>query len=61
MNFKCKNKFERKISGKGTAGVGKRFTSYEDINDIIKIIKTFKDSDVIIHRVTETVKHRVNQ
>ena len=50
-------KKKKKKNGKGTARVGKRFTLYKDINDIIKIIKLFKDSDVIIHRVTETVKH----
>ena len=41
------NKFERKIRGKGAVRFGKGFTlfiSNEDINDIIKIIKSLKDS-----------------
>ena len=39
------NKFERKISGKGAVRAGKGFTlfiSNEDMNDIIKIIKTLE-------------------
>ena len=54
------NKFERKISGKGAMRAGKGFTlffSNEDINDIIKIIKSLEDSGVLIDGVTETVKH----
>ena len=37
------NKFERKISGKGAVRAGKGFTPFipnEDMNDIIKIIKS---------------------
>ena len=55
------NKFERKISGKGAVIAGKRFTlfiSHEDMNDIIKIIKSL-DLGVLIDRVTETVKHEI--
>ena len=40
------NKFDRKINGKGA---GKRFTlliSNEDMNDIIKIIKSLQNSRV---------------
>ena len=54
------NKFERKISGKGTVRAGKGFTSFisnVDMNDIIKNIKSLKDSGVLIDGVTETVKH----
>ena len=54
------NKFERKISGKGAVRAGKGFTlfiSNEDMNDIIKIIKSLEDSGVLIDGVTETVKH----
>ena len=53
------NKFERKISGKGAVRERKvfsLFTSNEDMNDIIKIIKSLEDSGVIIDGVTETVK-----
>ena len=45
------NKFERKISGKGAVRAGKGFTlfiSNEDMNDIIKIIKSLEDSGVMI-------------
>ena len=53
------NKFGRKISGKCTVRAGKGFTLFilnEDMNDIIKIIKS-GDSDVLIDGVTKTVKH----
>ena len=58
------SKFERKISGKGTVGAGKAFTlliSNEDVNDIIKIIKSSEDSGVLIDEVTETVKHEIKK
>ena len=53
------NKFERRISGEGTIAtsgvgivrVGKRlafFMSNEDMNDIIKIIKSLEDLGVLI-------------
>ena len=50
------NKFERKISWKGVLRAGKEFTlfiSNEDVNDAIKIIKSLKDSGVLIDGVTE--------
>ena len=53
------NKFERKISEKGAVRARKRFTlfiSNEDMNDIIKIIKSLEDSGVLIYGATETVK-----
>ena len=49
------NKFKRKINGKGGVRTGKGFTlfiSNEDMNDIIKIIKSLEDDGI-----TETVKH----
>ena len=55
-------KFESKINGKGVvkAPIGFiLFTLNEDINDIIKIIKPFKDSGRSIEGVTETVKHEI--
>ena len=55
------NKFEREISGKGAVRAGKAFTSFisnEDMNDIIKIIKSLH-SGVLIDRVTETVKNEI--
>ena len=54
------NKFERTINRKGAVREGKRFTlfiSNEDMDDIIKIIKSLEDSSVLIDGVTETVKH----
>ena len=58
------NKFERKISGKGAAIAGKGFTLFilnEDMNDIIKIIKSLEDMGVLIGGVTETVKHEIKK
>ena len=52
------------ISGKGAVRVGKGFTlfiSNEDMNDIIKIIKSLEDSDVLVEGVTETVKNEKNK
>ena len=54
------NKFERKISPKGAVRAGKWLTLFilnEDRNDIIKIIKSLEDSNVLIDGITETVKH----
>ena len=56
--------FERKITGKRAARAGKRFNlffSNEDMNDIIKIIKSLENSGVLIDGVTETVKHEIKQ
>ena len=47
-------KFDRKISEKGAAETGKKITlfiSNEDMNDIIKIIKSLEDSGVLIDGV----------
>ena len=58
------NKFERKISGKGAFRTGKGFTlfiSNEDMNDIIKKIKSSEDSAVLIDEVTKTVKHEMKK
>ena len=58
------DKFDRKISGKGAVRAGKGFTlfiSNEDMNDIIKIIKSLEDSGVLIDGVTETVKHETTK
>ena len=43
---------------------GKGFTlfiSNEDMNDIIKIIKSLEDSNVLIDGITETVKHETKK
>ena len=58
------NKFKRKMRGKGAVRGGKRFTifiSNKDMNDVIKILKSLEDLDVLIDGVTETVKHKVKK
>ena len=58
------NKFDRKISGKGAVRTGEGFTlfiSNEDINDIVKIIKSLEDSDVLIDGDTETVNRETEK
>ena len=43
-----------------TAGKGfNLFIPNEDINDIIKIIKSLEDLGILIDRVTEAVKHEM--
>ena len=47
---------------KGTVRAGKGFilfNSNEDMNNIIKIIKSLEDSGVFIDEVIETVKHEI--
>ena len=52
------NKFERKIrAGKGFT----LFISNEDMNYIIKIIRSLADSGVLIDGVSETVKHEIKK
>ena len=54
------DRFRRKISEKRPVIAEKGFTLFilnEDINDIIRIIKSLEDSSVLIDGVTETVKH----
>ena len=58
------NKFKRKISGKEVVSAGKGFTSFilnEDVNKIIKTIKSLKDSNELIHGINETVKHKIKK
>ena len=58
------NQFERKISGKGAVKARKGFTLFilnEDLNDIIKIIKSLEGSDLLIDGVTETVKYETKK
>ena len=58
------NKFERKISGKEAVRAGKGFTlfsSNEDIDDIITIIKLLEVSEVLIEGITEAVKHKIEK
>ena len=37
------------------------YISNEDMNDIIKIIKSLQDSNVFIDRIPETVKHKTKK
>ena len=56
------NKFDTKVSRKGAVRARKwytLFTSNEDMNDIIQIIKSLEDSGVLINGVTETGKHEI--
>ena len=53
------NTFDRKLSQKGAVTVEKRFASFisnEDMNGIIKIIKSLEDLGVLIDGVNEIVK-----
>ena len=58
------NKFERKISEKGAVRAGKGFIIFivnEDMNDIIKIIKSLEDSNVLIESITESLKYETKK
>ena len=58
------NKAERRISEKRVVRAGKGFTlfiSNEDMDNIIRIIKSLKDSGVLTDGVTETVKHETKK
>ena len=58
------NNLGRKIIEKGAVRGGKGFTlfiSNEDMNDIIKFIKSLEDSDVLLDGVIETVKHEIKK
>ena len=64
LAFNAINKSERKISGKGAVRTGKGFTLLilnEDMNDIIKFIKSLEDSNVLIDGITETVKYEIKK
>ena len=64
LTLKVINKFKRKTSGRGAMRAGKKFTLFvlnEDMNDLIKIIKSLKDSGVLNDGVTETVKHEIRK
>ena len=59
-----RNIFERKTSGKGAVRVERGFTlfiSNYDMNDIIRIIKSVKDSGVLIDGISGTVKHEIKK
>ena len=57
------NKFETKISVKRAVKAGKRFILFilnKDMN-IIHLLKSLEDSDVLIDDITEIVKHEKQQ
>ena len=63
-NSNVMDKQWRKIIGKGAVRVGKWFTSLianEDMNNIIKIIKSLEDLNILIDGITETVKHEMKK
>ena len=62
------NNFEKKMyasgTGVGTVRAGKRFTLFILLicmDDIIRIIKSLENLDVLIDGVTETVKHEIKK
>ena len=58
------NKFEIKIRRKRDVRAGKGFNlfiSYEDINDMIKIIKSLQDTNVLLDGINEIVKHKTKK
>ena len=57
-------KFERKTSGKGGVRTERGFTlfsSNEDMNNFIKIIKSLQNLGVLIDSVAETLKHETKK
>ena len=55
---------KKKISEKGPVRARKGFTffiSNEDMNGIIKIMKSLENSGVLIVEITETVKHEIKK
>ena len=58
------NKFDRKMTEKGAVRAEKGFTlliSNENMNNVIKIIKSLEASGVLIDGVTETVKREIKK
>ena len=55
---------QRKIRGRGVVRAGKEITlvtSNEDIDDVIRIIKSLVNSGILLDGVRETVKHEVKK
>ena len=60
----ARNEFERKVSGKRAVRARKGFTLFllnGNMNDIIKIIKSLEDMDVLIECITKTVKYEIEK
>ena len=49
---------QRKIHGSGNTTL---ITSNEEMNDIIKIIQTLEDSNILIKEVTKTIKNETKK
>ena len=45
---------QKKIHGSGTTTL---ITSNEEMNDIIKIVQALEDSNILLERVTKTIKN----
>ena len=58
------DKFGRKITGQSPLRAGKVFTlliSNEDMDDIIKIVKSLEKSSLLIDATTEPVQHKLKK
>ena len=58
------NKFEGRTSEKGAVSVEKRFNLFilnEDMDDIIKIVKSLEDSEILVDGFTEPVKDEMKK
>ena len=54
----------KKTRGEGFIRTGKKVTlvmSYEDMVDIIKMIKSLENSGILIHGISETAKHEIKK
>ena len=49
---------QKKIHGSGTTTLT---ISNEEMNDIMKIVKAFKDSNILLKEVTKTIKSETNK
>ena len=52
------------MSGQGAARAGKRFILFvlnEDMDDVIKIVKSLGDSGVLVDVSTVTIKHKIKK
>ena len=59
-----RDNFERKISSRGAVRAGKGFTLFilnEDMDHVIRTIKSLGHSCVLIHGVAETVKREIKE
>ena len=50
--------FKKKILGSGTTTLA---ISSGEVNDIIKIVQALEDSDILLKRVTKTIKNETKE